>query len=204
MSAIEELKNILENPQGFGSVWSLENLANILLNEVQIKKRQNIYRIICAELYLYNEKHPDPAVYERNCSAGMWYFHNSGVDISFKSFNEKCNDKITKNSYFGGILVRGIEPINSKNTDKNIKDNPLNVLDELFDAFSAFEISTNEFPKIVDREISGNEEILYETRKNITADKLNKRKEKFELCGKAEKFANKEYKFFIKSEKLNF
>lgn len=202
MSAIKNLKEILENTQNFNVEQDLKEIADILLNKIYIKKGENHYKIISAELYIYNSTHLDPAVYERNCKAGMWYFHNSGVDISFKSFSEKCNDKIAKNSYFGGILLRGIKPVNFEySSKKDISDMPLNVLDELFDAFSAFEISTNEFPKIVDRKNYGDEKISYKKRKNITADKLNKRKEKFELCGKAEKFANKEYKFFIKSEK---
>lgn len=198
MSAIEELKNILEHPQGFGSVWSLENLANILLNKVQIKKGQNIYRIICAELYLYNENHPDPAVYERKCPAGMWYFHNSGVDISFKSSYELNNKKIIKNSTFGGILVRGIELLNGvSNSNKNTIDAPLNVCDELFDKFDVFDASLDNFPQIIENTAPSNYKINFDKRVNIVAGNLEKRKEKFKLFGNCEDFSSRKYKFFI-------
>ena len=198
MSAIEELKNILEDPQGFGSKWSLENLANILLNEVQIKKGQNIYRIICAELYLYNENHPDPAVYERNCPAGMWYFHSSGVDISFKSFYELDNKKIIKNSTFGGILVRGIELLNGvSNSNKNTTNAPLNVCDELFDKFNAFDTSLDNFPQIIENTAPSSYEINFDKRVNITSGNLEKRKEKYESIGNSEDFSSRKYKFFI-------
>ena len=198
MSKIEKLKKILEYPQDFDPVRSLENLANILLNEVQIKKGQNIYRIICAELYIYNENHPDPAVYERNCPAGMWYFHSSGVDISFKSFYELDNKKIIKNSTFGGILVRGIELLNGvSNSNKNTTNAPLNVCDELFDKFNAFDTSLDNFPQIIENTAPSSYKINFEKRVNITAGKLEKRKEKFESFGNCEDFSSRKYKFFI-------
>ncbi|WP_103641023.1 ABC transporter substrate-binding protein, partial [Campylobacter concisus] len=47
----------------------------------------------------------DANTYKRQCEAGEIYFHNFGFDISFKS----------EPSLYGGVLVRGLKPLNGQN-----------------------------------------------------------------------------------------
>ncbi|WP_096029289.1 hypothetical protein [Campylobacter lanienae] len=126
-----------------------DEIAKILLTKTKIvkgeKNSENYkeYYITDIEFYLYCDGHEDIITYPRNCKAGDWFFHDSGVDISFGSnLSFKDNKAILKNnSFFGGILLRGIKPVGGYSSSKNLTDAPKNIVDELFDKFSAFEES---------------------------------------------------------------
>ena len=126
-------------------------LATMLLGNVAIRKGGKIYAIEEIEFYLYHDSHRDIITYPRNCEAGRWFFHASGVDIAFEShvemkINEKnvCKPHLTRTAFFGGILIRAISETAS---GIHIKG-PMKVVDELFDQFDAFGNLTD-FPTLV-------------------------------------------------------
>jgi hypothetical protein len=90
----------------------LLELAKMLMNGYCIDNGhfQYQYRPIEIEFYIYDQiNHPDRHVYPRNNKhAGDLFFHYSGMDICFESF-EGC---------FGGILIRALERV-EKDKDGN-------------------------------------------------------------------------------------
>ena len=130
-----------------------EELARSLMNDFQIKKGDKRYWMTDIEFYVYTDSHRDIITYPRNCEAGRWFFHPSGVDITFKSkVDLKEHPKkhqlmpfLTKDAVFGGILIRGIIPASE---GASSIDGPMKVCDELFDQFDAFAMP-DDFPRIV-------------------------------------------------------
>ena len=138
------------------------DIAEILLKKVAIKKGNDLYYITDIEFYWFSDSHRDIITYPRNTKAGEWFFHMSGVDIAFESWvkTEKAwlYDKkfLTPDAKFGGILLRGIKPIeNGQPVDvKPLNDHPLNICNKLFDQFDAFGSAKN-VPCLVESEHSG-------------------------------------------------
>lgn len=154
MEKFENLKNLLEKP----TPNNFKEIAEILLTKTKIVKGSQEYYITDIEFYLYCNDHKDIITYPRKCEAGEWFFHDSGVDISFASNVEFQNGKAESrdNPFFGGILLRGIKLIKGKSVEKKeLNDKPSNVFYELFRNFDAFSGNV-EFPKLVKR---GNDEI---------------------------------------------
>lgn len=60
-----------------------EEIARLLMNNFVIAKGNVKYEIVEIEFYLYTPQHPDIITYPRAISAGRWYFHPSGVDLTF-------------------------------------------------------------------------------------------------------------------------
>ena len=176
-----------------------DEIAEILLTKTKIVKGTREYYITDIEFYLYCDGHEDIITYPRNCEAGDWFFHDSGVDISFGSNLSFKDDKaiLENNSFFGGILLRGIKPVGGYSSSKNLTDAPKNIVDELFDKFSAFNTSLDNFPQIIENTAPSSYEINFDKRVNITSGNLEKRKEKFESFGNCEDFSSRKYKFFI-------
>lgn len=75
-------------------------IAEILLNKSHIITNYGKYRIMEIEFYFYNPNHIDSVTIPRDEEAGMWWLHDWGVDITFKS-DEKMN-------FYGGILIRSL------------------------------------------------------------------------------------------------
>lgn len=151
-----------------------KEIAGILLNKTAILKGDKKYYIKDVEFYLYNDCHRDIITYPRKCEAGQWYFHSSGVDISFESnVNIVSNEYglfqpvLDSDSFFGGILIRQIYPESALPEDaKNYRlDGPYKVEWELFDQFDAFN-EVKDFPYLVPRE-DGNNKINTSVRQNL-------------------------------------
>ena len=89
-----------------------EPIANELMNHYCILKHDSrndgdvIFRFAEIEFYLYDasEQEVDVKTYSRDCLCGEWFFHNSGVDISFETVRQ--GDELIR---FGGILIRSVE-----------------------------------------------------------------------------------------------
>lgn len=138
-----------------------EEIAKILLNGVAIKKGDKKYHIKEIEFYLYNNQHRDIFTYPRICKAGQWFFHSSGVDLSFESCVETADDEygmfrpvlLDENAFFGGVLIRQIYPADKAPEDakKYRLDGPHKVEWELFDQFGAF-TEMQKLPYLVSRE----------------------------------------------------
>ena len=99
-------ESLLENGVN-GLEEKFDEIAKILLTKTKIVKGTREYYITDIEFYLYCDGHEDIITYPRSCEAGEWFFHDSGVDISFGS-NSGFKDGKAKipdnNSFFGGIL----------------------------------------------------------------------------------------------------
>lgn len=157
METIEELKDALaaperlvKNPEEVSKEF--KGFATSLMNNFQIEKGNNRYWMTDIEIYIYTDSHRDIITYPRNCEAGRWFFHASGVDISFKSKVElKKHPKrqmmpfLTKDAVFGGILIRKIVMDGNPSIEA---DGPIKVIDELFDQFDALK-APEDFPIIV-------------------------------------------------------
>lgn len=80
---------------------TFERIAFILLFRSHIKSNDGNYRMLEIEFYFKNGNHEDEVTIGRDEQPGMWWLHDWGVDITFKS-----DDKEKK--YGGGILIRSI------------------------------------------------------------------------------------------------
>jgi len=124
-------------------------LAEELFQFYVIQKGDVHYWLTDIEFYLYHDQRRDIITYPRNCKAGEWFFHPSGVDIAFESNVKKDGKKpeLTKDAFFGGILIRGIKK-NVSECKHVLFDGPMLSCDELFDKFDAFG-EVNNFPKLI-------------------------------------------------------
>lgn len=135
---------------------------NLMCNHV-IRKGDKRYAIVEIEFYLYSDKHRDYITYPRNVEEGTWFFHQSGVDLAFKSEDIEINPKysghtivgqtttLKKKPIFGGILIRGIYEITEDEADTKKGRyifGPQKCVDELWDNFDAFNHSENHYPII--------------------------------------------------------
>ena len=108
---MERLTQLLATLDANSSVDSIKStfskIADILLFKSYIKTEKSKYRILELEFYFKNTNHDDNVTIERTEDAGMWWLHDYGVDLSFKSDESKM--------FYGGILIRSIVPINEVN-----------------------------------------------------------------------------------------
>lgn len=110
--------------------------AELLMNLCSIQKGGKEYEVVDIEFYMYNYQHPDVITYSRVMEMGRWFFHPSGVDLTFHSTLDT----------FGGILIRGIRNVNDDN-DQIL--GPQKCVDALWDNFNAFDSqSDTEYPII--------------------------------------------------------
>ena len=127
-----------------------DELAELLIRHFAIRKGETLYRLGNIEFYYYYDSHRDIITYPRNCPPGRWFFHASGVDITFESHVEvpdgSKKPKLTKDAYFGGILIRRIEKLTP--TAFEVFDGPMKSCEELFDHFDAFG-NVSGFPSLV-------------------------------------------------------
>lgn len=106
----EELFDAMKNP----SQEDLENIAINLIRNFRITKNETDsfgnrtvhYKIVELEIYFYNKENDDWPTYNRDCAAGQWFFHKSGVDIAFQTLRNE-----SELIQFGGVLIRGLERI---------------------------------------------------------------------------------------------
>lgn len=140
-----------------------DELANMLMKHFVIAKGDDKYELVEIEFYLFTPEHQDVITYPRKIvksenpdsgnkedklipmEAGQWFFHQSGVDITFK-----CDE-----TRFGGILIRGIK----RTSDSKLINGPLNCVYHLWDEFNAFTPSLQEYPIIIPIEKSLSNEI---------------------------------------------
>lgn len=109
-------------------------IANLLMNKCVISKGEVKYEIVEIEFYLFTPSHQDLITYPRDTKAGQWFFHQSGVDLTFESDNE----------HFGGILIRGLRDIETR----QLTLGPQKCVDLLWNKFNAFDCNASEYPII--------------------------------------------------------
>ena len=136
-----------------------KGIANLLMNKCVISRGIANYEILEIEFYLFTPNHQDIITYPRNTKAGHWFFHQSGVDLTFES--DEGN--------FGGILIRGIREVRS---GKQVFG-PQNCVNLLWDKFDAFDINPSEYPIITSCEHDSDAKIISRPRYIKTkADKI--------------------------------
>ena len=121
---------------------SFDKIAEDLFNNYQLHVNNSIYRLVDIEFYYFSKNHPDIYAHKHKAQkeSDHWYFHGSGIDITFGDGNNH-----------GGILIRAIcEISDSANKDKYyIKDEyhgPVNVKTEICSKFNnIFEDKPNIF-----------------------------------------------------------
>lgn len=112
-------------------------IANKLFRNYHIVKGDNIYDFLEIEFYFYSPNHRDLITYPRDSNKpGIWFFHMSGVDITFGSDDKNNNRPLT----YGGILIRSIVKTHGDGSmlPKYICG-PMKCVDELFDYIYAFD-----------------------------------------------------------------
>lgn len=109
-----------------------DRIAEELMNKWILKVNNFRYRITEIEFYLNSASHNDSYTHghEYQKTSGQWYFHGSGIDITFGS-----------EEFFGGILIRGIYNLDNK---KYI-NGPLKTVTELFGGFDSIFLKNFEF-----------------------------------------------------------
>ena len=132
---LEKLKSCPKTCDDIHKYFS--DTADFLMNNYVISKQGIEYEIVEIEFYLFTSDHPDVITYPRDCIAGQWFFHQSGVDLSFSTIAKK---------QFGGILIRGLRE--TKGARKQIFG-PQNCVNLLWDKFNAFEAVESEIPTII-------------------------------------------------------
>lgn len=102
----------------FNSEKDFQKIATNLMNNFVIRANGNDFRLAEIEFYLHEkDKHEDDFIHAKiinekpNDSAnhqikmGCWYFHYSGIDLTFGD---------SQKNRFGGILIRSIIPLDEK------------------------------------------------------------------------------------------
>ncbi|MGE0018967.1 MAG: hypothetical protein AB7S72_04825 [Draconibacterium sp.] len=118
---------------------SFDRIANELMNNWLLKIGSKIFRIAEIEFYYKSESHNDPYTHEHvlQKEKEKWYFHGSGIDITFGA-----------NETFGGILIRAIRNIK----DGNYIYGPLNCVTEIFNTIGNIHDIEKSFGLIASRE----------------------------------------------------
>jgi len=85
----------------------MEELAKFIFQNILVSNGQENYRFCEIEFYIHSESHPDPYSHKakEQKKFGRWYFHESGLDITFG------NEHV-----YASFLVRGIR-INLQSVD---------------------------------------------------------------------------------------
>lgn len=154
METLKEKLEMVKSSEGF--INHMSDIAKSLLCDYQIRKGEKRYDILEIEFYYFDKNYPDIITYPRTAESGDWFFHQSGVDLCFKSV--VVRDENTKddgrqgtinpeNSHFGGILIRAI-----RRGDGTLFLGPLNTCYELFDRLNAFGNNDDLMPLIEKRE----------------------------------------------------
>lgn len=135
---METLKNILSNIPTKEPQTLFQTIAEELMCNYVIQKGIQQYRIVEIEFYFYSRDHQDVITYPRYIDAGRWFFHSSGVDLTFKSNG-------VNNACFEGILIRGLYKLYDK--DRKYIFGPQKCVDELWNNLNAFdEAGIKEYP----------------------------------------------------------
>lgn len=187
---IEELRKLMCIPAnaGKGDIEKrFESIAMELFNNYHIEKRNQEYVFTELEFYFCSKTHPDLITYPRDMEEGRWFFHQSGIDLTFRSSYSRFKNKkgvvdMDKDFSFGGILIRGIR--NMETLEEF--DGPYKCEWELFDNFDAVNVKPDEWPRLV------------ENKKALEiAPKLSKRKFSYSDDEKKKKFEELTQKVFM-------
>jgi hypothetical protein len=146
----------------FLNTQELQKCAKKLMGEHRIVKGDLYYQIAEIEFYYYSPHHKDIITYPRNCSQGLWFFHQSGVDLTIQS-KESGRDPS-----FGGILIRSIKKYDKEGYIKTICG-PQRCVNELFDYLNAVD-NNIELTPMIKEHLFSDSEIDLPTQRYISFD----------------------------------
>ncbi|GHT32328.1 hypothetical protein AGMMS49574_15630 [Bacteroidia bacterium] len=193
----------LRGPDNKDIEAKFKKIAELLFQEYYIKKGDNKYEFLEIEFYYYTKGHEDIITYPRQVEAGKWFFHNSGVDISFES---RCKDvkqpsAIRKpgEDYFGGILIRSLLKKNKDDPKYQLITGPLKCTWDLFDVIDALKITSEDLPVITKKEETSIKKVHSTSRYiSINDEKAN---QKFDVnFDDFNLFKKENYRYYIKDE----
>lgn len=184
---ITEFKVVLENPLDFITSTDREEIINQIPNlfykiakmlferfDIRIcdrEKNKHYYSFAEVEFYYHKkgilDRDVDNCVYPRTCEAGKFLWHDTGVDICFKS---ECD---IEDYYFGGILIRSL----IDNDNKQIIGGPGRCANEL-----AFLCRAGETPQLHPKKNVQQVELCQTIRQGIDCDVDKDGKAKVEYC----------------------
>lgn len=135
--------------------FSRQFITDLMSNFV-IWKRGIVYRITEAEFYYFASDHLDITTYPRRMNGGRWFFHQSGVDLTFDSYLSytDCGLIDAQTSSFGGILIRSMVKQAENGSDELISG-PMKCVYELWDNFDALSPRQNEYPHLLYKPVAG-------------------------------------------------
>lgn len=140
---INQLKKVPLNNCYEGYFYSI---AKNMFENYCIKKGEDIYYFTSLEFYFCHKNHFDMITYPRNTEAGQWFFHQSGVDLTFEShfsnlskYNYKPIVSVKDDYAYGGILIKEVVKKGGKLELKG----PCITMWELFDVINAFSVNVN-------------------------------------------------------------
>lgn len=153
---MNELEDKLRNIDWSCLQNSFSSIAKTLMGKYIIKKGNARYRIVEIEFYAFSNSQKDYITYPRATDAGQWFFHQSGVDLTFDSHDVRVLHKNRKLSFsldaepqFGGILIRGLYKLTPKEEEDPYIFGPQKCVNELWDRFNALAPSADEYPAII-------------------------------------------------------
>ena len=134
MIIMDKLKQLLSKLNADSTAETIQktfsDIADILLFHSYIKTEYGNYRLLEIEFYFKNKNHEDDVTIKRKEKEGMWWLHDYGVDLSFKSDDTNRYDD---ENYYGGILIRSMVSLNNDcQSDNALSFGPKNCCWELF------------------------------------------------------------------------
>ena len=133
-----------------------DRIADALINNFGIQKGDKLYRFVEIEFYhtiADKSEGIECVTYFRVADALRYFFHKSGMDITFLSSEER----------YGGILIRAIR------CGEEFINGPHLVVDALFDQFAAQHLPSDNYPLIVPVETEAKVSPVPSWRYHITA-----------------------------------
>jgi hypothetical protein len=162
-----------------------DEIAKVLFQACHIQKGVDTYDFLEIEFYYYTEEHKDVITYPRTSGGGKWFFHRSGVDITFESRHEKS---------YGGVLIRSL----LKN-GKDVIAGPLKCKWNLFDTIDAFGAAGEDIPLIKEKK-EFEAKRIFKTRRWITYDKDKAAKRFGNDYVFFEQYLAPPYRFYVKDD----
>lgn len=125
---VNKLSEVNKNMKDTELDAKFNELAKYIMRNYCISINDKKYFMNEIEFYFYGNNYPDlrensnkTVTYQRSSNAGEWFFHEYGVDLTFKSINNDTE------KYGGGILIRSVEDENGKPTI-----GPINCINEIW------------------------------------------------------------------------
>lgn len=145
MKNLEQLLSVLKADSTAENIQkTFSDIADILLFHSHIKTEHGKYRLLEIEFYFKNKNHEDNVTIKRKEKEGMWWLHDYGVDLSFRSDDTNNDDDAI---YYGGILIRSMMSLNDDSqSKKETFYGPKNCCWELFYSSALYQ---NAVPRIV-------------------------------------------------------